>query len=156
MVIPDDEIKTHRKVALLEYVQKHIHDKNINIHVNNIANLMGKFKPSKEDVQSLMHYLTQEGNTLDTGDFISILGQNMPRYQEGIMTIAEHWEQKGRQKGLQKGLQKGIQKGSSTREREIARNLLAMKTDRSTIEQVTGLSCAELNALMNSMVKASS
>jgi predicted transposase YdaD len=29
-VIPDDEIKTHRKVALLEYVQKHIYTRNIN------------------------------------------------------------------------------------------------------------------------------
>jgi predicted transposase YdaD len=81
-----------------------------------------------------------------------------------MMTIAEHLEQKGRQKGLQEGIQKGmqegmqegIQKGSSTREREIARNLLAMKMDRSTIEQVTGLSCAQLDVLMNAGVKADS
>jgi predicted transposase/invertase (TIGR01784 family) len=163
-IIPDNEIKTHRKVALLEYVQKHIHERDINIHLNNITELMGKFKPSKEDVQSLMHYLTQEGNALDTGDFIRILGQNAPCYREEIMTIAEHLEQKGRQKGLQEGIQKGmqkgmqegIQKGSSTREREIARNLLAMKMDRSTIEQVTGLSCAQLDVLMNAGVKADS
>jgi predicted transposase/invertase (TIGR01784 family) len=77
------------------------------------------------------------------------LGKNTPRYREDIMTIAEHL----RQEGLQKGLQKGIQEGSSKREREIARNLLAIKMDRSVIEQVTGLSLVELDALMNSAVQ---
>jgi predicted transposase/invertase (TIGR01784 family) len=148
-IIHDDEIKTHRKVALLEYVQKHIHEKDITIHLLNIAELMEKFKPSKEEVQNLIHYLTQEGNALDSKKFIHNLGKNTPRYREDIMTIAEHL----RQEGLQKGLQKGIQEGSSKREREIARNLLAIKMDRSVIEQVTGLSLVELDALMNSAVQ---
>ena len=61
MVIPDDEIKTYRKVALLEYVQKHIHEKDIKIHQNNIAWLMGTYELSKENVRSFMHYLMQKG-----------------------------------------------------------------------------------------------
>ncbi len=39
-VIPDDEIKTHRKVALLKYVLKYIDEKDINIYINNIAWLL--------------------------------------------------------------------------------------------------------------------
>ena len=99
-----------------------------------------------------MHYLIQKGNALDAEEFISILEQNTPRYREEIMTIAEHLEQKGLQKGLkkglQKGLQKGIQEGSSKREREIARNFLSLGTDRALVEQATGLSRDELDALM--------
>nr|WP_253073392.1 Rpn family recombination-promoting nuclease/putative transposase [Sodalis ligni] len=36
-VIPDDEIKTHRKAALLEYVQKHIRERNINTRLMDIV-----------------------------------------------------------------------------------------------------------------------
>jgi predicted transposase YdaD len=71
-VIPDDEIKTHRKVALLEYVQKHIHEKDINIHLPIIAWLMEKFGLSKELAQCSMHYLLQKGNALDSEEFINI------------------------------------------------------------------------------------
>jgi predicted transposase/invertase (TIGR01784 family) len=144
-VIPDDEIKTHRKVALLEYVQKHIHEKDINIHLNNITELMGKCKPSKEEAQSLMHYLTQAGNALDTKKFIHNLGKTTPRYREDMMTIAEQWMQEGMHKGIHKGRQEGRQVERS----EIARKLMSLNTDRALVEQATGLSSAELDALMN-------
>jgi predicted transposase YdaD len=74
-VIPDDEIKTHRKVALLEYVQKHIHGKDINIHLPIIAWLMEKFGLSKKLAQCSMHYLIQKGNTLGSKKFIHNLGK---------------------------------------------------------------------------------
>jgi predicted transposase/invertase (TIGR01784 family) len=144
-VIPDDEIKTHRKVALLEYVQKHIHEKDINIHLPNITELMGKFKPSKEEVQSLMHYLTQEGNALDSKKFIHNLIENTPRYREDLMTIAEYLKQEGRQEGRQEGGRK--------REKEIARNLLSIGLEHNVILQATGMSRAELDDLMDSAVK---
>jgi len=70
-----DEIKTHRKVALLEYVQKHIHGKDINIHLPIIAWLMEKFGLSKKLAQCSMHYLIQKGNTLGSKKFIHNLGK---------------------------------------------------------------------------------
>jgi len=152
-IIPDDEIKTHRKVALLEYVQKHIHERDINIHLPDIAELMEKFKPCKEEVQSLIHYLTQEGNALDTKKFIHNPVENTPRYREDLMTIAECLKQEGRQKGLQEGLQKGLQEGGSKREREIAYNLLSVGLEHNVILQATGMSRAELDDLINSTVK---
>jgi predicted transposase/invertase (TIGR01784 family) len=147
-VIPDDEIKTHRKVALLEYVQKHIHEKDINIHLPIIAWLMEKFGLSKELAQCSMNYLIKKGNALDSEEFISILEQNTPRYREEIMTIAEHLEQKG----LQKGLEEGLNKGRQVERSEIARNFLSLGTDRALVEQATGLSSAELDVLINSTV----
>jgi predicted transposase/invertase (TIGR01784 family) len=155
-VIPDDEIKTHRKVALLEYVQKHIHEKDINTHLNNITELMEKCKPIKEEVQSFMHYLTQEGNALDTKKSIHILGKNTPRYREDMMTIAEQWMQEGMHKGIHKGRQEGIHKGRQLERSEIALKLMCLNTDRALVEQPTGLNSAELDALMNSIVKKNS
>jgi len=99
-----------------------------------------------------MHYLILKGNALDAEKFISILEQNTPRCREEIMTIAKHLEQKRLQKGLQKGLQEGLNKGRQVERSEIARNFLSLGTDRALVEQATGLSSAELDALINSTV----
>ncbi|WP_413729202.1 Rpn family recombination-promoting nuclease/putative transposase [Sodalis sp. RH22] len=138
-VIPDDEIKTHRKAALLEYVQKHIRDRDINLRLRDIALLLELAPPGKELVVCLMHYLAQEANSLDPEIFFRNLGRDTPRYKEEMMTIAEHWVLKGRQEGRNEG--------RSERDKEIARNMLAMGLERATVSQVTGLGDAELDAL---------
>jgi len=134
-VIPDDEIKTHRKVALLEYVQKHIHERDINIHLNIIAWLINKFKLSRDLVVCFLHYLTQKGNALDLKDLIRILEQNTPHYREEMMTLAEHLKKEGRLEGR------------SEQAKEIARNLLSMGLDRDAIIRATGMTCSEIDAL---------
>ncbi|WP_413725318.1 Rpn family recombination-promoting nuclease/putative transposase [Sodalis sp. RH16] len=143
-VISDDEIKTHRKAALLEYVQKHIRERNINTRLMDIVFLLKRAQPSKEQMKSLLRYLAQEGNALDYKVFFSILAKNTPRYRKELMTIADQLEQKG--------LQKGLQKGRSEQARVIARNLLFMGLERAAIARATGLSHAELDGLMDSTV----
>ncbi|QWA13403.1 hypothetical protein GTU79_12800 [Sodalis ligni] len=84
-------------------------------------------------MKSLLRYLAQEGNALDDNVFFSILTKNTPCYREELMTIADQLEQKGRRE----------------RDKEIARNLLAMGVDRATVERATGLSHTELCLLTN-------
>ncbi|QWA11266.1 Rpn family recombination-promoting nuclease/putative transposase [Sodalis ligni] len=131
-VIPDNEIKTHRKVALLDFVQKHIRARDINVWLPDIVFLLKFENPSKEQVKSLLSYLTQEGNNLDLETLLRILMENTPRYREEMMTLAENLKLEGR----------------SEQTREIALNLLFMGLDRATIERATGLSSNELDALM--------
>ncbi|WP_410012926.1 hypothetical protein [Sodalis sp. C49] len=116
---------------MLEYVQKHIRDRDINLRLRDIALLLELTPPGKELVVCLMHYLAQEANSLDPEIFFRNLGRNTPRYKEEMMTIAEHWKLKGR----------------NERDKEIARNMLAMGLDRATVSQVTGFGDAELDAL---------
>ena len=142
-VIPDDEIKTHKKAALLEYVQKHIRARDINSRLQDIVALLGLAQPTKEQVVGLLKYLAQEENTLDSEAFFRNLRAHTPRYREEMMTVAEQLEQKGHKIGHQIGRQEG----RSERDREIARNLLAIGLDRASIEHATGLSDAELNAM---------
>ena len=144
-VIPDDEIKTHRKVALLEYVQKHIHARDINTHLLNIAGLMEQSELGKEHMQCMGRYLMQEGNALDSKKFILNLGKNTPRYREDLMTIAEQL----RQEGMQQGMHRGRQEERS----EIALNLLSIGIDHTAIASATRMSREELDALINSTVK---
>ncbi|WP_410012927.1 Rpn family recombination-promoting nuclease/putative transposase [Sodalis sp. C49] len=123
-------------------MQKHIRDRDINLRLRDIALLLELAPPGKELVVCLMHYLAQEANSLDPEIFFRNLGKNTPRYKEEMMTIAEHWVLKGRQEGRNEG--------RSERDKEIARNMLAMGLDRATVSQVTGLSDAELDALVDS------
>jgi len=141
-VIPDDEIKTHKKAALLEYVQKHIRAWDINSRLQDIVALLGLAQPTKEQVVGLLKYLAQEENTLDSETFFRNLRAHTPRYREEMMTVAEQLRLEGRQEGLQEGVQKG--------RREIARNFLALGVDRTTVERATGLSHTELDALTHS------
>ncbi len=137
-VIPDEEIKTHRKAALLEYVQKHIRERDINLRQQDIAQLLESAQPSKEQVLCLLHYLSQVANTLDSEAFFSNLAENIFCYKEEIMTIAEHMKYLGRQEGRQEGLQ------------EAALKMLVSGLDRATVVQYTGLSDAEIDTLADS------
>jgi predicted transposase/invertase (TIGR01784 family) len=140
-VIPDDEIKTHRKVALLEYVQKHIHARDINTHLLNIAGLMEQSELGKEHMQCMGRYLMQEGNALDSKKFILNLGKNTPRYREDLMTIAEQLRQEGMHRGRQE------------ERSEIALNLLSIGIDHTAIVSATRMSREELDALIDSTPK---
>ncbi|MEA9390003.1 Rpn family recombination-promoting nuclease/putative transposase [Acerihabitans sp. TG2] len=154
-VIPDEEIKTHRKVALLEYVQKHIRERDINVRLQDIAFLLELTQPNKEQVSCLLHYLAQEANTLDSEAFFRNLGQKTTGYKEEIMTIAEQLEQKGRSIGLREGRkegrQEGLQEGLQEGRRDIARNMLALGLGRAMVERATRLSRTELDDLTDSV-----
>ncbi len=64
------------------------------------------------------------------------------------MTIAEQWMQEG----IHKGRQEGMHIGRQVERSEIARKLMSLNTNRALVKQATGLSSAELDALMNSTV----
>nr|CBA75477.1 putative transposase [Arsenophonus nasoniae] len=78
-----------------------------------------------------------------------------------MMTIAEQLRQEGEKLGEQRGIEKGIlkgrqegiqlgeQKGEKNASVKIARQLLANGVDRAIVKMSTGLSDAEINALMD-------
>jgi predicted transposase/invertase (TIGR01784 family) len=152
-VIPDNEIKIHGKAALLEYVQKHIRARDINLRLPDIAFLMDLAQLSEDQGKSLLRYLAQETNTLDSKTFLRILVENTPRYRDEMMTLAEHLKLEGRNEGRTEGRNEGRNEGRSEQAREIARNLLSMGLDRTTIERATGLGNIELDALMDLAVR---
>lgn len=51
--IPDEEILTHRRVALLQLVQKHIRTRDMLEFAVELANLLEKWQYSKEQCKSL-------------------------------------------------------------------------------------------------------
>ncbi|BAE74041.1 hypothetical protein SGGMMB4_01774 [Sodalis glossinidius str. 'morsitans'] len=153
--MPDDEILSHRRVALLELVQKYIRTRDMLELSADIARLLNLWAIPKEQFRSLMYYIAERGNTSDESQFLQHIATKATDYREDIMTIAEQLEAKGIQKGIQlgrqegrqEGIQLGEQKGRQESARSIARQMLARGMDRDVVKVCTGLSDHELDDL---------
>ncbi|BAE74926.1 hypothetical protein SGGMMB4_03845 [Sodalis glossinidius str. 'morsitans'] len=141
--MPDDEILSHRRVALLELVQKHIRTRDMLELVNELAGLLEQWAYPKEQFRSLLYYLAEAGNTAEGEKFIRALAEKTPRYREEAMTIAEQLEAKG----IEKGILLGRQEGEHSASLKIARQMLTRGIPRDTVKACTGLSDDELASL---------
>ncbi|WP_291970515.1 Rpn family recombination-promoting nuclease/putative transposase, partial [Candidatus Symbiopectobacterium sp.] len=149
--IPDDEILTHRRVALLELVQKHIRTRDMLELATDIASLLNLWSIPKEQFRSLMYYIVGRGETSDTRQFLHTIAVQTQDYQEDVMTIAEQLRQEGEQRGIQKGRQEGRQEGRKETTTELARKFLANGVERSIVKMSTGLSDDELATLFDDL-----
>lgn len=151
--IPDDEILTHRRVALLELVQKHIRTRDMLELSQQIAVLLNQWALQPEQFRGLMYYIFERGNTSSPGQFLHNITTQTQDYREDVMTIAEQLRQEGELKGIQQGIQQGKQEGYQLGRQDankaLAKQLLADGVGRSSIKRYTGLSDEELDALAN-------
>uniref|UniRef100_A0A1A9Z2J0 Transposase_31 domain-containing protein n=1 Tax=Glossina pallidipes TaxID=7398 RepID=A0A1A9Z2J0_GLOPL len=137
--MPDDEILSHRRVALLELVQKHIRTRDMLELSADMARPLNLWAIPKEQFRSLMYYIAERGNTSDEAQFLQHIATKATDYREDIMTIAEPLEAKGIQKGIQQGRQESA--------RSIALQMLARGMERDVVKVCTGLSDYELDDL---------
>ncbi len=149
-VMPDDEIMQHRRIALLELIQKHIRKRDLMGLVEKLAVLLVKGDANDNQLKALFNYMIQAGDTARFRAFMHEVARRLPQHKERLMTIAERLRQEGHMNGLQEGLRQGIQEGLQQGKREealrIAATMLADGIDRLTILRVTGLSAEELMA----------
>ncbi|CNF27272.1 Rpn family recombination-promoting nuclease/putative transposase [Yersinia mollaretii] len=127
-VIPDDEIMTHKHIAVLELLQKHIRRRDVSELLKPMVTQISKGYMTKDQLISVIHYLLQNGDTAEPERFILDLVHHLPQYKEELMTIAQKLEQKGEKNATVK----------------IARSLLAKGVDRTTVMESTGLSDKDL------------
>ncbi|OWY38906.1 ISNCY family transposase [Xenophilus sp. AP218F] len=150
-VIPDDEILRHKRVALLELVQKHIRQRDMLDLAQEIAFLLRLGLCSTEQLESLLHYILQTGETAQPDVFLQTLANSSPQYEELVMTIAQQLRQEGISVGMERGRQEGLQEGLQAGEKkgvlQVARMMLAKGVDRKIILETTGLSEQELSQL---------
>ncbi|PAV02819.1 ISNCY family transposase [Arsenophonus sp. ENCA] len=148
-VIPDEEIITHRHVALMELVMKHIRTRDMLELSQEIAGLLNQWVLQPELFRGLICYIIERGNTSDAKQFLHQIAEKATDYREVVMTIAEQLRQEGEKQGIEKGILKGREEGRQESARTIARQLLANGVDRAIVKMSTGLSDAEINALMD-------
>lgn len=147
-VIPDDEIMQHKRMALLELLQKHIRQRDLVELINQVAALLLEGYTNEKQVRTLMNYMFQVGETEHPEALLTQLASQVPQHGDTMMTIAEQLEQKGLQKGRMEGRLEGMQlgeaKGRQEAVREMARNMLAKGIDLETISSITGMTTDEL------------
>lgn len=102
-VMPDDEIVQHRRVALLELMQKHIRQRDLSGITESLAAVVMLGYTSPRQLRMLFHYMLQYGNTAEPGVFLRRLARRLPQYEETLMSIAQKLKQEGRQEGRHEG-----------------------------------------------------
>ncbi|CQR08293.1 transposase [Yersinia mollaretii] len=147
-VIPDDEIMTHRSIAMLELLQKHIRQRNLSKLMEPLVTLLSRGYNTHDQLVSLINYMLQDGDDTTPKTFIGELARRLPQHKELLMTIAQKLKLEGRQEGhiegLQEGRVEGLQEGAREMALKIARTMLASGVDRTIVMNMTGLSDEEL------------
>lgn len=144
-VLPDDTIMQHRRVAMLELLQKHIRQRDMMELQEQLASLLALGYTSRRQLRTLLHYLLQAGNAADPVAFLRNLAQNVPRrlHKDTLMNIAQFLEQRGHQQGLQEGLEQGEQLAAQ----RIAKAMLENGLDLALVAKLTGLAPERLALL---------
>lgn len=147
--MPDDEIIQHKRVALLELVQKHVQQRDLLDFTDTLVTLLLERLVTTSQLESLVEYLLRVGETSDLKGLMRTLAQQVPEHEERFMTVAEQLEARGREQGLEQGRQEGEAFGQQAAKLAIAKRMLAADLDKSLISETTGLSEKELLALIN-------
>lgn len=146
-VIPDDEIVQHRRVALLEFMQKHIRQRDLTGLVEQLIVILVKEYTNDGQLKTLFNYLVYSGDAPRFGRFIRELAWRAPQHhKEGLMTIAERLQEVGRRKGKLEGRREGQIAGQRIEGLRIARMMLANGIALETVLRITGLSEEEITA----------
>ncbi len=143
-VIPDEEIMQHRRMAILELLQKHIRQRDLAELVEQLVTLLLAGYTTKEQLVSVVNYMLQAGEARDSANLLNTLASRVPQHEETLMTIAEQLRREGEQRGIQKGRLEGIQEGRKEEALKIARAMLANGLDHHSVMKMTGLSEDEL------------
>lgn len=139
-VIPDDEIMSHRSMAALTLLQKHIHRRDLSELLDRLATTLLTGHLTGQQLVSLINYLIQAGETDDAEAFVRNLAQKVPQHEEALMTIAQQLEQKGIEIGRQLGEMKGREEGKLEEKLELAGKMLKSGYPLQSVKELTGLS----------------
>ncbi|EKN3838385.1 Rpn family recombination-promoting nuclease/putative transposase, partial [Yersinia enterocolitica] len=131
-VIPDNEIMTHKRIALLELLQKHIRQRDLAELLDQLVMLIASGYTTEDQLKAAINYIIQVGETAEPEALIRSMAQRLPQHEESLMTIAQKLEQKGEARGEKNATLK------------IARTMLANGLDRATVMRMTGLREEEL------------
>lgn len=98
-VTPDDEIMQHRRVAILEILQKHIRLLDINELADKLVILINQNTLTSAQLKTVLHYILETGKVENQQTFIHYLASQSSEHRDTIMTVAEYLRNEGREEG---------------------------------------------------------
>ncbi|WP_059108305.1 Rpn family recombination-promoting nuclease/putative transposase, partial [Candidatus Williamhamiltonella defendens] len=87
--LEDGEIMQHRRMALLELVQKHIRQRDMSELLNEIVDILSYNEYTDNQVMTMMNYLIQEGNATNPMEFITEIAKQSEKHEGVLMTMAQ-------------------------------------------------------------------
>lgn len=146
--IPDDDIMQHRRMAILELLQKHVRQRDLSELLDRLVTLLLTGYTTDEQLVTLLSYMLQVGETHSPAALLKQLAERVPHHGDKIMTIAERLKEEGRAQGIaigiEQGIEQGIEKGEHQAAIKIARTMLSNGLDRAAVMKMTGLTADEL------------
>lgn len=133
-VVPDDEIMQHRKMALLELIQKHIRQRDLLGLVDQIVSLLVTGNTNDRQLKALFNYVLQTGDAQRFRAFIGEIAERAPQEKEKLMTIADRLREEG------------AMQGKHEEALRIVQEMLDRGLDRELVMMVTRLSPDDLIA----------
>ncbi|EKA5115566.1 Rpn family recombination-promoting nuclease/putative transposase [Salmonella enterica] len=112
-VMEDSDLQSHRRMALLELVQRDIRHLDAASLLRDVVQLIRLAGNTREQVEAVLCYIIYNGMTSESiTPFLYELAGEIPEYKELIMgTIAQQLKEEGIQLGIQQGIQQGIEQG---------------------------------------------
>ncbi|MGP3593219.1 Rpn family recombination-promoting nuclease/putative transposase [Vagococcus sp. WN89Y] len=131
--IPDEEILQHRRVAMLELLQKHVRQRDMLVLTEQLVSLLALGYTSSAQLRTLLNYLLQAGNTGDPAAFLHALANRTSDnlHKETLMNIAQYLREEGMAQGRAEGIQLEAMR--------IARAMLESGMAPEIVAKLTGL-----------------
>ncbi|MEB4677627.1 Rpn family recombination-promoting nuclease/putative transposase [Enterobacteriaceae bacterium G50] len=137
--IPDDEIMQHRRVAILELLQKHIRQRDLMKMLEDLVTLLSAEYTTESQLITLVNYMLLRGHTDQPKIFYRELGRRLPK-EKTMGTVAEWLEEQG----MLKGIQQGIQQGESNATHRVAARMLKNGMSPELVAEMTDLTREEI------------
>lgn len=138
----------HRRIALLELMQKHIRQRDLLGIVEYLTTILLSGYANDRQLKTLFNYLIHSSKALRLGRFIREVAQRVPQHKEKLMTIAERLREVGRRQGKREGRLEGrlegVEEGQRAEALRIARTMLADGMALDTVLRITGLPEADI------------
>ncbi|EBH8639455.1 Rpn family recombination-promoting nuclease/putative transposase [Salmonella enterica subsp. enterica serovar Thompson] len=144
-VMEDSDLQSHRRMALLELVQRDIRHRDAASLLRDVVQLIRLAGNTREQVEAVLCYIIYNGMTSEhITPFLYELAGEIPEYKELIMgTIAQQLKEEGIQLGIQQGLQQGIEQERLAAQQKLLETAYALLDNGVSLEVViksTGLS----------------
>lgn len=144
-VMEDSDLQSHRRMALLELVQRDIRHRDAASLLRDVVQLIRLAGNTREQVEAVLCYIIYNGMTNERiTPFLYELAGEIPEYKELIMgTIAQQLKEEGIQQGLQQGLQQGIEQERQAAQQKLLETAYALLDNGVSLDVViksTGLS----------------
>ncbi|EAW8016916.1 Rpn family recombination-promoting nuclease/putative transposase [Salmonella enterica] len=144
-VMEDSDLQSHRRMALLELVQRDIRHRDAASLLRDVVQLIRLAGNTREQVEAVLCYIIYNGMTSEhITPFLYELAGEIPEYKELIMgTIAQQLKEEGIQLGLQQGIQQGIEQERLAAQQKLLETAYALLDNGVSLDVViksTGLS----------------